>query len=239
MLTALFVEFSKLKRTLVALLCLAAPTVVAIVFAVLTLRQPLMSWKDAVRSSMALWGFFMLPMTVTALSALLAHLEHGPRMWDHLLALPIKRWRVFAAKGIVIMLLLALMPALMLLEVRAIGWAIEAWLPAKLPSGDFPWQLGAQAMLAMWASGFLMCMIQLWVALYAASFVAPLAVGLTGTFIAVVAAGAKESVWVPWVMPIATLVRDGAQMSLALQLGVGGGMAAALAMVWHLSRKEA
>jgi lantibiotic transport system permease protein len=239
MLTTIFIELRKLKGTLVALLCLVAPTVVAVVVAVLCARQPLMSWKDAVRGGIGLWGYFMLPMTVTALSALLAHLEHGTRMWDHLLALPLKRWRLFAAKGVVVMLLIALMSFLLVVEVRLVGLIVELLLPAKLPVGDFPWQMAAENLLAMWAASLLVCMIQLWVALHFKSFIAPLLLGLTGTFVAVISVGAKESVFVPWVTPIATLARDGAQMDIALQLGVGGGMLVMLAMVWHLSQKEA
>ena len=47
----------------------------------------------------AIWAFFMLPMSVTALTALVAHMEHGPRAWDHLRALPVPRWQLVRGQG--------------------------------------------------------------------------------------------------------------------------------------------
>ena len=31
--------------------------------------------------------------------ALVAHMEHGPKAWDHLRALPLPRWKLYAAKA--------------------------------------------------------------------------------------------------------------------------------------------
>jgi ABC-2 type transport system permease protein len=50
-------------------------------------------WAMFVTSSAAMWSYFMLPLTVTALTILIAQLEHGPSTWNHLLALPVARWR--------------------------------------------------------------------------------------------------------------------------------------------------
>ena len=62
-------------------------------------------WPAFALNCAALWSFFMLPMTVTALTVLTAQLEHGPKFWNHLLALPVARWRLYAAKAAVVMLL--------------------------------------------------------------------------------------------------------------------------------------
>jgi ABC-2 type transport system permease protein len=63
--------------------------------------------------------------------------------------------------------------------------------------------------------------------------------GLSGTFFAVAAFGAKETVFMPWVMPVSIIAADGSRAPLALALGVGGGLVTCLLMMAHLSRREA
>ena len=45
-----------------------------------------LSWEMLLQTSATIWSFFMLPMSATALTALVAHTEHGPRAWDTLRA---------------------------------------------------------------------------------------------------------------------------------------------------------
>ena len=93
MLAVLSVEIRKLNRSLAALLAVAAPSLIAVFvfFNMLRGKAP-MAWEMWMTSAMGIWAFFMLPMSVTALTALVAHMEHGPRSWDHLRALPVARW---------------------------------------------------------------------------------------------------------------------------------------------------
>lgn len=239
MLTDLLIEIRKLKGSLVLALCFIAPTLVALLLAVVCIRQPRMNWHDAMMGTTGLWAYFIMPMTVTALSALVAQIEHGPRAWDHLLALPVRRWRIFAAKGLLIMLLTALISLILALEIRVVAAVIVELFPAKIPSGDYPWTLCLQLLAMMWGASLCMVMLQLWVALHFRSFVAPLTTGLGGTFFAVAAFGARETVFIPWVMPVSVIARNGDSAGLALQLGVGGGLCIFLLMTLQLSRKEA
>jgi ABC-2 type transport system permease protein len=239
MLTDLFIEIRKLKGSLVIALCVVAPSLVALLLAVICIRQPRMNWPDAMMGTTGLWAYFVMPMAVTALSVLVAQIEHGRGAWDHILALPIRRWRIFAAKGLLIMLLTAAMSLILAAEVRAVAALIGAVAPAKAPLGEYPWALCGRLLAMMWGASLCMVMIQLWVALGFRSFVAPLTTGLAGTFFAVAAFGAKETVFIPWVMPVSVIARNGDSAALALQLGVCGGLAAFLLMTLHLSRKEA
>ncbi len=233
------IELRKLKGTLVVVLCLVAPTLAATLMTLMSIRMHRHPWQEGIGETTGLWAFFVLPMTVTALSALMAHLEHGPRLWDHLLALPIRRWRIYTAKGLVIMILVALMSLLLALEIRAGGLLLHYVFPAKEPTGAFDWGECAKLLGSMWAASLFMVMIQLWVALHFRSFVAPLTVGLAGTFVAVAAMSAKEAIYVPWVMPVSILVGHGARAEQALQLGLIGGLITFALMILHLSRKEA
>ena len=99
---AIAVEAIKLRRSLALLLVVVAPALIAVFIFANMLRSGVkaMPWEMLLQTSAAIWSFFMLPMSVTALTALVAHTEHGPRAWDTLRALPVPRWHLYAAKAV-------------------------------------------------------------------------------------------------------------------------------------------
>src|SRR5262249_8887722 len=149
-----------------------------------------------------IWAFFMLPMSVTALTALMAYTEHGPKSWDHLRALPVPRWRIYAAKAVCTAGVIAVMSVGVLVAGLGSGWLTSILRPELAPAG--PLDLGGAVwrLVLMWASSLLMIAVQLWVALRFSSFLPGLILGIAGTFFAVVATGAKEGVFMPWQMPV-------------------------------------
>ena len=237
--TALAVEAYKLRRSLALLLAAVAPLLIAVFvfFNALRLEKP-MPWQMPLQSSAAIWAFFMLPMCATALAALLAQTEHGPRTWDHLRALPRPRWHFYAAKaacalGVVagMSVLLAVLAPLAVLLVGALKPAMAATGAPDLPA--FLLLLG-RIFLAAW----LLVAVQLWLALRYASFVPALALGIAGTFFSVVATSAKAGVAMPWQMPINQLASNPARADLALALGFIGGLACFALMLWRMGRQE-
>ena len=235
----LIVEARKLNRSLAALLAVAAPSLIAIFtfFSLLRGKAP-QPWDMWIVSASGIWAFFMLPMSVTALTALVAHMEHGPKAWDHLRALPLPRWRIYAAKMVCVLALVALMSAgvlVMTWGAVALGAAIK---PAVAPVGDFELARYAAIFGKMYLAALLMVAIQLWVALRYASFVPALAVGIGGTFFSVVATSAKQGVFFPWQMPVNMLATEAWRVQAALGLGLGLGVAVMAAALIHLSRRE-
>ena len=172
MLTALSVEARKLNRSLAAVLAIAAPSLIAVFafFNVLRMDE-VQPWEMWLQSALAIWAFFMLPMSVTALTALVAHMEHGPKTWDHLRALPLPRWKIYAAKAICVLGLVAMMSAAVLgltwLAVRA-GVMIR---PGLEPTGPLDLAGHVKTLALMFCAGLLLVAIQLWTALRYASFV--------------------------------------------------------------------
>ena len=237
--TALAVEAYKLRRSLALLLAAIAPLLIAvfIFFNLLRLQKP-MPWEMALQSSAAIWAFFMLPMSVTALTALVAHTEHGPRAWDHLRALPIPRWHLYAAKAVCVLGVVAAMSLwlaiLTLLAVDLVG-TIK---PAVAATGPLDTLAYLQMLGRVFLSAWLLVAVQLWIALRYASFVPALAVGIGGTFFAVVATSAKIGVVLPWQIPVNQLASDPARAQLALALGAIGGCIAFAAMLRHLGQRE-
>lgn len=239
MLAALFVEARKLNRSLAALLAVIAPGLIGVFGFFMVLRgtapQP---WDMWMISACGIWAFFMLPMSVTALTALVAHMEHGPKSWDHLRALPVPRWTHYAAKAICVLVVVALMSvAVFVFTWGAVSLAVLI-KPHLAPTGPFEGAKYALVLLKMLGAGLLMIMIQLWVALRFASFVPALAIGIGGTFFSVVATSAKQGIYFPWQMPVNMLATEAWRAQTALALGAGLGALALVAAVVHLSRRE-
>ncbi len=232
-------EVAKLRRSLALLLALAAPLLVAVfVFSNVLRVERALTWDVVLMSSAAVWAYFMLPMSVTALTALLAHTEHGPRTWDHLRALPLPRWHLYGAKAVAVLAVVAAMSALLAIATLVAAEA-AAWLkPANAPSGSRDIHDYMLLLTRIFVAGWLLTAVQLWVALRFASFVPALATGIGGTFFAVVASSASVGVVLPWHIPINQLASDPGRADLALAIGGVGGCLAFAAMLWHLSHRE-
>ncbi|MDP3405366.1 MAG: ABC transporter permease [Brevundimonas sp.] len=239
MLAVLAVELRKLNRSLALLLALAAPTLIAIFvfFNMLRGDEP-RPWLMYVQGATAIWAFFMLPMSVTALTALVAHMEHGPRAWDHLRALPVARWKLYAAKAVCVLGVVAAMSVLNLVLTWGAVTLAATLKPAVAPTGVF--DLAGQAILLgrVLLAAILMIAIQFWVALRFSSFVPALAIGIGGTFFSVVATSAKQGVFFPWQMPVNMLGTEAWRVNTALGLGCGLGLVVLVAAIAHLSRRE-
>lgn len=237
--TALAVEAHKLRRSLALLLAAVAPLLIAVFlfFNLVRVGKP-MPWQMSLQSCAAIWAFFMLPMSVTALTALVAHTEHGPRAWDHLRALPLPRWHLYAAKALCVLGVVAAMSlwlAMLSLLAVALAGALE---PAVAATGPLDVAAYLQLLGRVFLSAWLLVAVQLWIALRYASFVPALAVGIGGTFFAVVATSAKIGAVLPWQIPVNQLASDPARAQLALALGAIGGCIAFAAMLRHLGRRE-
>ncbi|PIB95806.1 ABC transporter permease [Caulobacter sp. X] len=239
MLAVLSVELRKLNRSLAAVLVLAAPCLIGFFtfFALLRNKHP-SPWETLLQTSTGIWAFFMLPMSVTALTALVAQMEHTPRAWDHLRALPVARWKLYAAKAICVVALVVVMTLLN----QVITWgaisAASALKPAVAPAGPLDVAKAMALNAKVVAAALLMIAIQIWTALRFASFAPALALGIGGTFFSVVATSAKQGVFFPWQMPVNMLASQPWRVETALALGGGLGLLALVVAIAHLARRE-
>jgi lantibiotic transport system permease protein len=233
----LFAEFLKLRRSLALLLVSTAPLFVMIICVLIGLHSDKPMPLD--RYSMtgaAFWAFAMLPMSVTALSVLMAQMEHGPKTWDHFLALPGARRWLFPAKALTMLFLVAAMTGWLYLLLLLGAWFVGLIHPV---TGVLDTAALRLTLSKMAAASVLMCVIQLWTALRFRSFVPPLVLGIVGTFVAVAAASAREGAYFPWLMPLHILSTEAAMQQMALWIGAFGGLVAMAIMLTDLSRREA
>ena len=126
MLRSIQVELIKLKRSKIIVVFLAGPALVALLFFALQASGAnLQVWPLYLFAGITAWATFMMPLTATIIATLVAQLEHGPKTWAHLLALPVPKWRLFAAKTVVTFGLIAGMSVLTLALLFAGGWLAE------------------------------------------------------------------------------------------------------------------
>jgi lantibiotic transport system permease protein len=239
MIALLRAEFRKLGGSLALLLLVLGPALPGLLAGLALLRaERTSSWNQVVSQFvLPIWVLFLFPMLAAAFATLAAQIEHKARGWDHLLALPIARRQVFAAKALVVLAALAAMWALMLGFTLAGAW-VGGTAGGRLPSGSIPWTtLLVRVPLILLTAGPLIA-LQLWAALRFASFVVPLAVGIGGTLVtmAVAITGTDQADAWPWVLPFRALQSRDPGL-LATQAGL---VAAALllAMLVDLSRRE-
>lgn len=239
MIALLSAELIKLRRSLVLLVALAAPLCVS-AFAGLALatRAPGAKWERFLDEGLAMWSFFMLPMSITALTLLLAQIEHGSRMWRHLLVLPVPRAGLVLAKTAVAALLLLLMQALVYVGLYLAGFAVSAGLPTTQLHGDHQFGDMAVGLLAMAIGALPMLLIQLWVALVSRSFVLPLVIGILGTFFALVITASGANVYIPWLLQIYATMWPKPAGVIGVAAGLAGAGLVLTAMCWDVARRE-
>lgn len=208
MITLVFIELQKLKGSLAMLVAVVAPALPGmLVMLALLSNDRAASWSEAYRFALPLWALFLAPMVIAAFTALTAQIEHRGRGWDHLLALPIARWRIFAAKIVVTFVAVALM-TMLVLGFASLGTWLGGAMGPGVPEEAFPWAKLVWKGALMIASMTTLVAIQLWVALRFANFVVPLVVGIGGTLVAlaVMMTRTQQADWFPWVLPFNTLV---------------------------------
>lgn len=233
-------EFAKLSRTLALALVIVAPALIATFSLANQLRsgQPT-DWMVWMFGAGSIWAYFLLPMVLAAMSALMAHMEHAVRMWDHLRALPVARTVHYTAKAIS---LLAIM-AVMTLAVPASTWlALKAGSlidPGAAPSGTLDWPAVATFCGRLYLSSLLLVAVQLWVALRFASFVPAIVTGIGGTFFAVVAPNARIGIYSPWQIPLNAIGDDPQRAGFALMFGLSAGLIVLIGGIVHLAWRDA
>src|SRR5262245_38997577 len=109
-LRALSAERLKIKRTNALRMVVIVPLAVVVVMTFFvsqapgsTLGRPREnSWLSLARLILAIWSLLVLLLYIALQTALVAALEHVENQWKVLLARPVPRWMIYAAKLVVV-----------------------------------------------------------------------------------------------------------------------------------------
>jgi len=264
---SVFVELIKLKRSKIMFVCFAGPALVALLFFALQASgADLKVWPFYYFAGYTAWATFMMPLTATIIATLMAQLEHGPKTWAHILALPVPKWRLFAAKAIVTLGLIAFMSLLTGAFLTFGGWLAGYLNPehklmdpapfaalAETMMGDEDQMFGDMDMMLLvknwkmvvlerlayiYLAGFLLIAVQLWAAFRFRNFLIPMALGIGGGFVAIFAQASQYGIYFPWLMPFNTLGFMPEKVQMALSLGLFGGLGVMLLMLLDMGRMQ-
>ena len=239
MLALVTTELIKLRRSLALLVCLAAPVCAAAFPVMVMLRTPATRpWVQLLGEGAAVWAYFLLPMAATALTVLVAQIEHGPRMWNHLLTLPVSRAKVFAAKILVAAGMVLAMTVILYLALYAAILMCIAVVPGAHVSGPPQLTETFTSLLLLNGASLTMVIVQLWIALRFQSFALPLVVGIVGTFLALCIQSSRLPIFLPWVAPAYAFTITRPESLAVVVFGYTGGLVLLPLMLWHLSRHQ-
>lgn len=238
-------EFLKIKRTLALWMVLIAPAVVlALQFMIAyqangNLNRPGTDvWGRIVQNAMSLWTILMMPMFITLETSLLAGMENTDKNWKSLLALPVPRWMIYAAKFTVTVTLLWTAHAILITGTMLNGALLKALQPA-LKLGALSWTPVLQPMMKISLAALFGVAIQHWVSLRWQTFTAALGFGMCAMVAGFIAVNsAKWGPWYPWSMPMHVVLHrpDGREILLAFALG--GAAVSVAAGCWEFVRRE-
>jgi len=240
---ATFAESLRLKRTLALRLATIAPLlIVFIVFGAYLQRgsagpNPLVGFAQL---NLTLWTILVLPLYTALLAALLAGIEHQTDNWKHLLALPLDRRAIFAAKwaaGVGLLLVSSLILAI------GISLAAEVLRHVKpgFQDGGRPIRMVATRAIQTFCATGLMLSIQLWVSLRWRTFIGGLSVAVAAvvTMLTLVPRGAMlVANLFPWSLAATAMAPNSPHRGLAIAWGAIGGIVLGAFACVDLARHE-
>ena len=241
LLRALHAEVLKLKRTLAFRVVFVLPLLVALLQFFIVWRTKKFPadfnlWHTLGTSSLQIWAVFMMPLLITLETALLNGIEHSDRQWKHIFALPIPRHSVYVSKVVVAQILIFISTAILSILTVVVGIVATHLRPELANTGPIPFGWFAKYTTLVWAAGWLIIAIHIWISTRWSGFPIPLGAGIGGTFFALFAASASVGKYYPWLLPM-NLFIDG-RFRAALVLGIAGGIVATLAGCLEFVRRD-
>ncbi len=202
------VELLKLRRTLAFWLALLIPaSIIGLQFFVY-LRQGLpqlnieyTGWQLIIQQTMVIWALVMLPLYITLQTALVAGVEHNQHTWKSLFTQPVPRWMIVLGKQFTNLLLFGIAMLVMFLLMPLMGLALRAIKPGIGISAQVPWLPLLKLCALVFAGGWLMTMINTWVAINWQNFVVAVGIGIITTVCGMFVIDSEIGPFYPWALP--------------------------------------
>ena len=225
MLNLIYLELLKTKRSLALLMMFLSPAAVVMVNSLLLINnQGAMvaekGWSIFWLTNYSMWGYFMLPLYIALITALLNGIEHKVSGWRLMLSTPLSQWQLFIAKFVLAWL-------------YVLGASLALFLQVFLVIGLFTllgyqgadwWSLNISVnLIYSLVACFAILMIQHWVSWRWENIVAPLTLGVIATMSIVQVGSSKYWKYDPWtyVLMATNAADDGNRLwaiSLALEV---------------------
>lgn len=237
------VEWLKLRRSLALLVTAACPLVVVMLLFAIVIRQtPAASvtpatWRNLWAAVGAMWCYFMLPLYVSLITALVNGNEHRNQTWRLMLTLPVGRAELYLAKAVTAGLLVTAANAALVIATIATLLVLAA---AGYPTEGMLDRGSLLAIACIPLASLPVLVIQHALSWRMSSVVPPLALGVVATMGIVQVGSSKYWPYYPWSYTLVAAngtMPGSRQHALLLAFVVGIGLYV-LSAAW-LSRREA
>jgi hypothetical protein len=247
-------SFLTLRRTRALWLAIAAPLFI-IVFRTLALlfgRASLgqFAWDNYVEANYSFWFGILIVLSLALETALLVDVDRAAGAWKLLFALPVSRVDFYLARLVTAFTLTALSGVILLVASLLDGYLLGFLNPALGLQPSVP-HLGAYALalVAETTSLALVLAIYYWLSTRTASFIPPIALGIVGAMVNIVAySSSPVQRFSPWMfgLDVARLLTRTPQadpylgwpLAVVLTLSVGGALAVTALGAWEFSRRD-
>lgn len=212
-------EWLKTRRSLVWIILLLGPLVVAIQGLIMNGSSPqagVNHWLWFYTISIIPYGMIFFPLLAGVLTAFLCRFEHLNGGWKLLLSSPVTKTQVYASK---------LLLTVFLLAITQIMVCVSTMVSGKIQgiSDPIPWSVLTQCILGGWIAAIPIVTLQLWVSTIWGNFGGSLTLSVIFTLPVVVAVNIESlGKFYPWAYPmLAMLPERGLTFSLSLTLLYG------------------
>jgi len=203
------IEFLKIKRTLLAYLCIGSPLIIScIIFlyffadgAGIMVQTEGSRWLFYAELLQTYWGIFFLPLFITLQTALLAGIEHNGKMWKLLFAQPVRKLDILWAKILIAFIMIGISQALLLPMTLAGGVLLRHFNPALGFEPVIPVSQIVLLDLTVFGLSFIAISLHAWVSLKFESFVTAVSFGIIATVSGVIVINSPIAAYYPWAMP--------------------------------------
>ncbi|MFT9816831.1 ABC transporter permease [Lysinibacillus sp. NPDC056185] len=197
-------EWFKLRKSKMVPIILAGPIIGLFIGLTSNMEANLQgidvnNWYIPLVSMNLTYALLFLPLIAGVFASLICRYEHQCGGWKQLLALPVTRGKVFAAKYVLIMILMMAMQLLYLCSIFAVGMI-------KGYTDPFPMEIVWKSIIGGWVATLPLVALQLWMSIMFKSFAAPFAVNVIFTLPSILAINSKTiGPYYPWAQPFSMM----------------------------------
>lgn len=201
-LNLLSAEQLKMSRSFLWLLVPASPLLALLIGLLVADGQ--VDWAQLIGGMSMFHAMLFLPVLSGMFASFVCRFEHSQGGWKSLLTLPVSRTAVYAAKYVIVMVLLAITQILMLAVILAVAGIRHV-------PGDVPWDLLLRSLLGGWVACLPLAALQMFVSTLWVSFAAPLVLNVIFTIPNILIVQSPDyGPYYPWGQPfLAMMPRDG------------------------------
>jgi hypothetical protein len=243
---AIQAELLRLKRTLAIAVAIAAPALVSALYVLYLLNRkvpaqpPPEAWVGLMRLDTGLWSFLMLPLLIALQAALLNQQDHGEGLARVFFTLPVPRARIFLARLVVTLGLLALSSLVLWFGCLGGGAFLRLVKPGLGFDAPVPLLATLRLAFAPLAAGLFLVGLHHWLSNRFAGIALALGIGIGGTVANVLVVSSER--WgrlFPWSLP--TRIANAANPDYGFLLPYSAACLVVLALLgsWEATRREA